>query len=211
MRGLLLNSDLVSGLAGAVVLAAVALLVGGWLGLLLGLGAGLLTYLGVRLLLPSRESAAADEVAAARRDRQAALAEGQAIVRHLRGLAPRVPKPEVRGQIGRVCELADRILLVIQQDAKEPRVARDFVARYLQPTRVVLDEYVTLAVRDVASSRPQRAAVETHDLPMVETALGELYEKLHRGDVVELAAASEVLAFQLDRTPPAPGPRKEHP
>jgi hypothetical protein len=85
--------------------------------------------------------------------------------------------------------------------------ARAVVERYLLPSRRLLTQYARLAGRGVASAGPAIAKIEENDLPLLDRKLRELYEGLHRGDVIDLEVASEMLEFDLAGVEPA-SPRR---
>lgn len=112
-------------------------------------------------------------------------------------LAQEIAKPTVREQLGRILDQTERLLDAMREDgnlAAAP-LLDDHV---LQPTLALLAEYVRLAGRDVQSAAELLARTETHDLPLIEQALDDFYEKLHRGHVVDLATLGEVLEFNLE-------------
>ena len=128
-------------------------------------------------------------------------------VRHLADL---IAKPAVRAQVLGLVATAGRILAVIGEDAArrgEPDQARATLDRYLDAAEAILGRYVRLSERGVASAGAALARVEGHDLPLLATKLDELYERVHRGDVVALETASEMLEFDLA----GPAPRAAAP
>jgi len=132
--------------------------------------------------------------------------EAETRVARLWRVARRIPGETAREQAFRVCAAADRVAEVLAQDKDriEPETARWFIDRLLSPTEALLDRYVRVASRGVASAEPTLAKVEREDLPAIESRLDTLYQQLHRGDVVDLAVASEMLEFGLDEAPPLP-------
>jgi 2TM domain/5-bromo-4-chloroindolyl phosphate hydrolysis protein len=133
----------------------------------------------------------------------ATVERGVAEVAELRRLALRMAKPEVREAALRVCATADSILAVLAEQPDATKTA-DFLDRYLTPTHTIFDQYARLSGRGITSAEPALTKVETHDLPLIAAKLDELYQRLHRGDVIDLEVASEMLEMGLDEITPGP-------
>lgn len=136
----------------------------------------------------------------------AAVDDAEARVARLWRVARRLPAESVREQAFRVCAAADQVAEVLAQDKDriEPETVGWFVDRLLAPTEALLERYARLASRGVDTAEPTLAKVARVDLPLIESRLDALYQQLHRGDVVDLAVASEMLEFGLDDAPPLP-------
>lgn len=134
------------------------------------------------------------------------VAQGVSEVAKIRQMALRIATPAVREQALAICASADRILGVLAEHPDDARTARDFLDRYLQPTQTIVAQYVRLTSRGVAAAEPALATVEQHDLPLLDTKMDELYQRLHRGDVIDLQVASEMLDLEL-AGPAEPGSR----
>ena len=122
--------------------------------------------------------------------------EGEARVDAMRREARRIPKADVRAQALDVCASADRILAVLAENTAEASLARDFLTRYLTPAESILTRYTRLATRGVSSAEATLTQVEREDLPLLDRKFRELYDRLHRGDLIDLEVAREML--QLD-------------
>jgi hypothetical protein len=130
------------------------------------------------------------------------IARGIDQVAGLRRTALSISQPAARAQVLRICATADNILAVLAEEGREPRIAREFLDRYLTPATTIVTQYARLSSRGVASAHEALDHVETHDLPLIEEKMGELYERIHRGDVIDLQVASEMLEMGLmDRGP----------
>jgi hypothetical protein len=125
------------------------------------------------------------------------IARGIDQVAGLRRTALGIGQPATRAQALRICATADNILAVLAEEGREPRIARDFLDRYLTPATTILSQYVRLSSRGVASAHEALDRVESHDLPLIEQKMSELYERIHRGDVIDLQVASEMLEMGL--------------
>lgn len=115
----------------------------------------------------------------------------------MRRSARQIPKPGVRAQALDVCASADKVLSAIGDNPEEVALARDFVGRYLLPASTILDDYARLASREIASARPTLERVEEHDLPLLEKKLDEVHERLHRGSIIDLQVAREMLSLDV--------------
>jgi methyl coenzyme M reductase alpha subunit len=102
----------------------------------------------------------------------------------------------------RVCAAADRVAEALASDNAEAQLVTWFIERYVQPTETLLGQYARLERRDVSAAEPALRKVETEDLPLLESKLDTLYQQLHRGDLVSLQVASEMLEFGLSDQPP---------
>jgi hypothetical protein len=126
----------------------------------------------------------------------------EARVARLWRTARQIPNESVRERAFRVCAAADRVAEALATDRPNPELAGWFSDRYLTPAETILERYVRLAGRDIAAAEPALRKVEDEDLPLLESRLDELYDRLHRGDVIELSVASEMLDLDLADQPP---------
>ena len=132
------------------------------------------------------------------------IATVEARIARLWRTARQIPVEAVRERAFRVCAAADRVAEALAADRADPELVAWFSDRYLTPAETILEQYVRLAQRGIASAEPALTKVETEDLPLLESRLDALYERLHRGDVIELSVASEMLDLDLADQPPRP-------
>ena len=125
------------------------------------------------------------------------LIRGHELAVQLRGSLAGARDQQVRQRVTGLSEDADRILTGLR-DRGDVTLARSFVEKYLTPAATIMTSYTRLTGRGMTSARPVLDRVETHDLPLLQKRYGEFYESLHRGDLIELEVASEMLAFELD-------------
>ncbi|MGH2616538.1 MAG: hypothetical protein ACRDJC_14955, partial [Thermomicrobiales bacterium] len=78
-----------------------------------------------------------------------------------------------------------------------------FDRQLLEPTASLLDRYVRLSQRGVAGADETLRRVEEQNLPLLISRFDALYDQLHRGEIVDLAVASEMLDLDLPEPPPA--------
>ena len=200
------RSDVLLGGVTAVVL--VLLVFGLDLNPALAISLAVATSTGVLLLRPRhnpRRAKDVEEEARLRLAHQTARANAAAI----RALGERIANPTVRHQVIRIADQADRILAVMRTD-QTLAAAPMFNDRVLVPARSLLAAYVHLLSRRVRSAEALLETTETHDLPMIEHAIGAFYESLHRRSVVDLATLHDVLELNLENIA-APMPRRSPP
>jgi uncharacterized protein Yka (UPF0111/DUF47 family) len=119
------------------------------------------------------------------------------LIDEMRRSARQIPTPAVRTQALDVCAAADRVLSAIGDNPEEVVLARDFVSRYLTPANSILSDYSRLARRNVASAEPTLRRVEEHDLPLLEEKLNDVHDRLHRGSLIDLQVAREMLSLDV--------------
>lgn len=119
------------------------------------------------------------------------------LIDRMRRSARRIPNQDVRQQALALCASADQVLAVIEEKPEESALADDFLNRYLVPANAILSDYSRLANRNVASARPTLEKVESHDIPLLSTRIDELYDRLHRGNLIDLEVAREMLSLDI--------------
>jgi hypothetical protein len=124
-------------------------------------------------------------------DRSAVLIDG------MRASARQIPKADVQRQALDVCAASDQVLSAIGDNPNEVVLARDFLNRYLSPASTILNDYSRLASRNVPSASATLAKVEEHDMPLLTTKMHELYDRLHRGNLIDLEVAREMLSLDV--------------
>ena len=123
------------------------------------------------------------------------ILRGENEVASMRVNSVRIVKPDAQAQALRICSRADQILTVLAEPARDEELGREFVDRVLPTAQTVFSSYVRLSERQIASAQPALARVETSDLPLIERTLNDIYEQLHRHDVISLEVASEMLVL----------------
>lgn len=127
----------------------------------------------------------------------AITAQAGELIDDMRRSARQIGKPGVRAQALDVCATADRVLSAIGDNPEDVALARDFVGRYLTPARTIFDDYARLSSRNIAAAQPTLARVEEHDLPLLAKKLDEVHERLHRGSLIDLQVAREMLSLDV--------------
>jgi hypothetical protein len=132
-----------------------------------------------------------------------ALAAADERIQRLWRIAEQIPTEAVRDQAFRICAAADRIAAAMAADRTDAETVAWFNDRLLEPTETLFSRYLRLTSRGIASADETLRRVESQNLPLIESRLDTLYQQLHRGDVVDLAVASEMLELELPDEPPA--------
>jgi hypothetical protein len=195
------GSDLLAGAtaAGLLLILVFGLHLDFWLGLVLAL----VTYLGLRLALPSRKPGVPElsEAEALKRAHQRVTdLKTLARQRYAARVGDRGDEP-----IGRIAEQAGRVLAAIEEEPGRRRLAAWYLREYLTPIHGVVSRYARLRERGVAAAAPSLTTAETETLPMIERILGELHDRLYQEDVVDLKVQSEMLELR-DELPPTGAP-----
>ena len=119
------------------------------------------------------------------------------LVDTMRAAARQIPDPDVRRKALDACAASDQALAAILEHPEEMPLARDFVDRFLEPASKIMTDYSRLANRNVPSARATLAQVEQHDLPLITRKANDLYDRLHRGTLIDLEVAREMLTLDM--------------
>jgi hypothetical protein len=124
----------------------------------------------------------------------------EALIDRMRASARRIPDTEARREALSACAASDQVLAAIVDHPDEITIARDFLHRFLEPASTVIGDYTRLATRNVPSARETLRQVETHDLPLLTRRANEIYDRLHRGTLIDLEVAREMLTLDMADT-----------
>lgn len=125
------------------------------------------------------------------------LATGSLAVRHMCESARSIPDPNIRNQAFATCEATERVLLAIEEHPDETPLARDFIHRFLEPASKLISDYARLARRNVPSAQEILREVEQNDLPTLTERANAMFDRVHRGTIIDLAVAREMMALDL--------------
>ena len=131
---------------------------------------------------------------------QEVLDRASGLVDGMRASARRILDPDVRHKALDACAASDQVLAAIIDHPDELPLARDFVNRFLEPANAVMSDYSRLAARNVPSARETLLKVEQHDLPLITHKANQLYDRLHRGTLIDLEVAREMLTLDMANT-----------
>lgn len=117
------------------------------------------------------------------------------LIDRMRSSARRIPNPDARQEALSACAASDHVLGAITDHPEEITIARDFLHRFLEPASTVISDYTRLANRNVPSAQETLRQVESHDLPLITHKANEVYDRLHRGTLIDLEVAREMLTL----------------
>jgi hypothetical protein len=119
------------------------------------------------------------------------------LIDSMRKSARAIPKADVRQRTLGLCASADLVLSAIEENPGETELASDFLNRYLTPASAIVTGYSRLANRNIPSAQATLEKVETHDLKLLSTKVDEIYDRLHRGSLIDLEVAREMLSLDV--------------
>ncbi len=125
------------------------------------------------------------------------IARSSALIDSMRSAARTIPKADVRQQTLGLCASADLVLSAIEENPGEKELASDFLNRYLTPASAIISGYARLANRNIPSARSTLEKVESHDLKVLATKVDDIYDRLHRGSLIDLEVAREMLSLDV--------------
>jgi 5-bromo-4-chloroindolyl phosphate hydrolysis protein len=199
----LLSGDLVAGVVAAVLF--LVLTFGTGLSIPIAIVLAVAAYVGIVLVRPQVGGRRGDTAAEAAEKAALAYQTSLTKVATIRGLAARVQKEGTRDLVLRISDQSDRILAAMKED-NNFAAAPLFLEQLLEPTESLLETYVRLSTRGVKAADELLARNESQDLPMIERAARNFFERMHRDSIVDLAALSEVLEFNLENSTPVVEP-----
>ncbi len=126
---------------------------------------------------------------------QTIITRGQRVVDEMRNSARQLPHGQPRRDAMAMIGRADDILLAIEEQPDEVLLARDFLNGLLIPVGKLVGDYSRLALRDIPSAQPTLREVEENDFPALIKRLDAVYERLHRGNLIDLEVAREMMAL----------------
>ncbi|MGI8484796.1 MAG: 5-bromo-4-chloroindolyl phosphate hydrolysis family protein [Thermomicrobiales bacterium] len=144
-----------------------------------------------------KSSSSSDPDPGASADMRQVTDQASALVDTMRASVRRIPDPDVRRRALDACAASDQALAAIMEHPEEMPLARDFVNRFLEPASKVMSDYSSLANRNVPSARETLTEVEQHDLPLITRKANDLYDRLHRGTLIDLEVAREMLTLDM--------------
>lgn len=123
------------------------------------------------------------------------ISRGTEVVDQMRRDVRQIPQGQARRDAMLLVNKADEILLAIEEQPEEVLLARDFLNGLLIPVGKLLGDYSRLAARDIPSARPTLREVEEQDLPALQKRMDAVYERMHRGNLIDLEVAREMMAL----------------
>lgn len=123
------------------------------------------------------------------------LARGRLVVRQMHESAWLILDVSVRNEALTTGEASERVLVAIEEHPDELPLARDFVHGFLEPAAKLIGDYARLAQRDIPSAREILRDVEKADFPELTARANAMFDRVHRGTLIDLAVAREMMAL----------------
>lgn len=124
-------------------------------------------------------------------------------IEQLKALTMQLPPGQARDHAERISATAERSAAALAADRASAETVAWFATELLQPTEMLLGHYVLLTSRGVTGAEETLQRVEERNLPLLASRFDALYNQLHRGEIIDLAVASEMLEFDPPELPPA--------
>lgn len=144
---------------------------------------------------PIRPQVVAPEKAPSQTEIQMIISQGNNVVDQMRRDIRQIPQGQPRRDAMTMVNKADEILLSIEEQPSEVLLARDFLNGLLIPVGKLIGDYSRLAARDIPSARPTLQEVEERDFPALIKRMDAVYERMHRGSLIDLEVAREMMAL----------------
>lgn len=87
----------------------------------------------------------------------------------------------------------ENTLLALENQLDELPLAREFSGSFIEPAHKIFVEYDRLSRRDIQSARALLDEVEQKDLPRITERAEQVHERVHRGTIIDLEVAREML------------------
>lgn len=87
----------------------------------------------------------------------------------------------------------ENTLLALENQVDELPLAREFSGSFLEPAHKIFVEYDRLSRRDIQSAKTLLQEVEQKDLPRITERAEKVHERVHRGTMIDLQVAREML------------------
>lgn len=87
----------------------------------------------------------------------------------------------------------ENTLLALENQVDELPLAREFSGSFLEPAHKIFVEYDRLSRRDIQSAKAILEDVELKDLPRITERAEQVHERVHRGTMIDLQVAREML------------------
>ncbi|MER3438047.1 MAG: hypothetical protein C4346_10940, partial [Chloroflexota bacterium] len=117
----------------------------------------------------------------------------------LRALAGQVQHASSRDLSLRICDHAAAALAVMEATGKHA-AAPLLLEQILEPAEGVLETYLHVISRGIASTEALAWRTESFELPAIERAARAFSEKLARDERLDLVALEQIVAFDLETT-----------
>lgn len=119
--------------------------------------------------------------------------DGLSKVDEMRAIGRNMRTPVARRNALTSVSSIENTLLALETRVDELPLARDFSGSFIQPAHRIFVEYNRLAGREIQSAQALLEEVEQKDLPRITERAEQVYDRVHRGTVIDLEVAREML------------------
>lgn len=114
-------------------------------------------------------------------------------VDEMRAIGRRMHTPSARRNALNAVMSIENTLLALEKQVDELPLAREFTGTFLEPAHKIFVEYDRLSHREISSAKALLEEVEHTDLPRITERAEQLHERVHRGTIIDLQVAREML------------------
>lgn len=114
-------------------------------------------------------------------------------VDEMRGIGRQMRTASARRNAMLAVSSIENTLLALESQTDELPLAREFSGSFLEPAHRIFVEYDRLSRRDIQSARTLLEDVEQKDLPRITERAEQVHERVHRGTMIDLQVAREML------------------
>jgi hypothetical protein len=125
------------------------------------------------------------------------VVRGSRVLEQMRTDARSIPGMDARHKALETCRASEMVLLAIEDHPGEVSLARDFVHRFLEPAGKLIGDYARLARRNVPSAQATLREVEMNDFTRLTDRANAMFDRLHRGTLIDLEVAREMMALDV--------------
>lgn len=130
------------------------------------------------------------------------LREGQQHLSVMRKTAKSISTRHAKREALATCSSAELVLHALREHPREVALAREFVHEFLEPATHIFIGYERLASRKIPSALPTLMEIEQQDLPRLRDRADALLERVHRGTMIDLDVAREMVRLNSRLPPP---------
>lgn len=115
------------------------------------------------------------------------------MVDEMRGIARQMQTPSARRNGLEAVNSIENTLIALEGQTDELPLAREFSGAFVEPAYRIFVEYDRLSRRDIQSAKSVLQQVEMEDLPRITERAAQVHERVHRGTLIDLEVAREML------------------
>lgn len=123
------------------------------------------------------------------------MSEGLTKVDAMRAIGRTMRQGPARRDALTAVNAIEETLIALDENVDELPLAREFVGGLIDPAHRVFVEYSRLSTRDVQGAKALLQQVEQQDLPRITARAEEVHDRVHRGTMIDLEVAREMLSL----------------